>query len=190
MIEMLTVDSERVDDIPLLLAQQERMRVQELLDEHFPQHGNRQGASFGCLAGIWLAHLLSESDHRMSHVRGWAKQRLETLRQSSGQAVEELDFTDDRLADALSVLADDARWRAFERALNENLLRVYDLDAERVRLDSTTASGYWTVSQDGLLQFGHSKAHRPDLPQVKVMLTSLDPLGLPLVNPGAVWRTG
>jgi transposase len=33
-----------------------------------------------------------------------------------------------------------------------------------------------------LLQFGHSKDHRPDLPQVKVMLASLDPVGLPLVT--------
>jgi transposase len=126
--------------------------------------------------------MLSEADHRMSHVRGWATQRLATLRQCSGQAVAELDFTDDRLADVLTALGDDVRWQAFERALNQNLLRVYDLSAERVRLDSTTASGYWTVSEDGLLQFGHSKDHRPDLPQVKVMLSSLDPLGLPVVT--------
>jgi transposase len=182
MTEKLTIDSERVDDIPLLLAQQERMGVPELLDRHFAVHGNRQGASLGCLAAIWLSHLLSESDHRMSHVRGWARQRLVTLRQCSGQVVAELDFTDDRLADVLTALSDDGRWQAFERALNENLLRVYDLEAEQVRLDSTTASGYWAVTEDGLLQFGHSKDHRPDLPQVKVMLASLDPLGLPLVT--------
>jgi transposase len=32
-----------------------------------------------------------------------------------------------------------------------------------------------------LLQLGHSKDHRPDLRQFKVMLATLDPLGLPLV---------
>jgi transposase len=182
MADTLTVTSERVDDIPVLLAQQVRMGVPDLLDRHFAPHGNRQGISLGALATLWLTHMLSEADHRMSHVRGWAKQRLATLRQCSGQAVAELDFTDDRLADVLTALGDDVRWQAFERALNQNLLRVYDLSAERVRLDSTTASGYWTVSEDGLLQFGHSKDHRPDLPQVKVMLASLDPLGLPLVT--------
>ncbi len=31
----LAVTSERVDDIPLLLAQLERMEVQKLLDRHF-----------------------------------------------------------------------------------------------------------------------------------------------------------
>ncbi|MBI3973991.1 MAG: hypothetical protein HY332_22155, partial [Chloroflexi bacterium] len=35
---------------------------------------------------------------------------------------------------------------------------------------------------DGLFQFGHRKDHRPDLPQVKVMLSALDPLGLPLTT--------
>ncbi len=158
------------------------MGVPDLLDRHFAPHRNRQGISLGALATLWLTHMLSEADHRMSHVRGWAKQRLATLRQCRRQAVAELDFTDDRLADVLTALGDDVRWQAFERALNQNLLRVYDLSAERVRLDSTTASGYWTVSEDGLLQFGHSKDHRPDLPQVKVMLASLDPLGLPLVT--------
>jgi len=82
---------------------------------------------------------------------------LAALRQCSGQAVVELDLTDERLAHVLRVLGDDGRWPAFEGALNQNLLRVYTLSAERIRLDSTTASGYWSVSEEGLLPFGHSK---------------------------------
>ena len=39
----LTVITERVDDIPLLLAQLQRMGVQPLLDDYFPTHGNWQG---------------------------------------------------------------------------------------------------------------------------------------------------
>jgi transposase len=182
MTEKLTVETERVDDIPVLIAQQALMGVPTLLDQYFPPHGNRQGLSLGWLTTVWLSHVLSESDHRLSHVRTWIRQRLETLRCCSGQTMAELDFTDDRLADVLQALSDDVRWSAFEGALNGNLLRVYDLPAERVRVDSTTVSGYWTVSEEGLLQFGHSKDHRPDLPQVKVMLSSLDPLGMPVVS--------
>ena len=178
----LTVDSERVDDTPLLIAQQARMGLPELLDAHFPAHGNRQGLSLGWLTTVWLSYTLSQGDHCLSHVQPWARQRLATLQQSSGQVVSELDFTDDRLADILTALSDDTRWQAFEVALNQCLLRVYDLQAGPVRLDSTTAAGYWTVTEDGLLQFGHSKDHRPDLPQVKVMLSTLDPLGLPVVS--------
>jgi transposase len=182
MTDKLTVESERVDDIPVLVTHQEQMGVPRLLDELYASHGNRRGLSLGWLAVMWLTHILSESDHRLSHVRRWAQQRLETLHCCSGQVVVELDFTDDRLAAVLQALSDDARWSTFEGALNGNLLRVYDLSAEQVRVDATTASGYWTVTEEGLLQFGHSKDHRPDLPQVKVMLSSLDPLGMPLVT--------
>jgi len=49
-------------------------------------------------------------------------------------------------------------------------------------VDSTTTSGYWTVTEDGLFQFGHSKDHRPDLPQLKVMMSALDPLGMPVAT--------
>jgi hypothetical protein len=38
MAETLTIRSERVDDMPLLVAQLDRMGVQPLLDEHFPTH--------------------------------------------------------------------------------------------------------------------------------------------------------
>jgi transposase len=90
------------------------------------------------------------------------------------------DLTDDRLADVLRALSNDIAWAACEAALNAQTLRVYDLQPTTVRVDSTTASGYWSVTEDGLFQFGHSKDHRPDLPQVKVMLAALDPLGMPL----------
>jgi transposase len=182
MTENLTVRSERVDDIPLLLAHMRRMDLPMLLDCYFLTHGNRQGLDFGWTTTIWLAHILSQADHRMNQVQPWAERQLETLRGCSGQAVQVLDLTDDRLAAVLRTLSDDTCWANFERRLTGTLLRVYDLRPARVRLDSTTASGYWEVSDDGLFQFGHSKDHRPDLPQVKVMLATLDPLGLPIAT--------
>jgi transposase len=182
MAERLTLISERVDDIPLLLAQLERMGVQRLLDEHCPTHGNWVGLSLGWVTVLWLTHILSQADHRLNHVEPWAEKRLHALRGCTGQRVHPLDVSDDRLAAVLAALSDDLRWSMFERALTQQLLRVYDLQPERVRLDSTTASGYWRVTEDGLFQFGHSKDHRPDLPQVKVMLAALDPLGLPVAT--------
>jgi transposase len=38
------------------------------------------------------------------------------------------------------------------------------------------------VTPEGRFQLGHSKDHRPDLPQVKVSMAVLDPLGLPLTT--------
>ena len=77
---------------------------------------------------------------------------------------------------------EDEPWREFEQELGGNLVQVYDLSVERVRLDSTAASGYFGVTELGLFHWGHDKDHRPDLAQVKVMLSTLDPLGLPVAT--------
>src|SRR5712692_6630270 len=182
MNEALTIKTERVDDIPLLEAQMQRMGLVELLDKHFPTHGNRVGLSLGWVTSLWLTHVLSQADHRMNHVQSWAEQRLETLQGCSQATLEVRDLSDDRLADVLRDLSDDERWREFEQDLTRQVVRVYDLRSNTVRLDSTTASSYGAVSEDGLLQLGHSKDHRPDLPQLKVMLATLDPLGMPLAT--------
>jgi transposase len=118
----------------------------------------------------------------MVHVEPWVAKRLWTLQVTTGQAVTRVDFTDDRLEIVLRRLSDDTRWAAFESALNQHTVRVYDLSTARVHVDSTSASVYATVSEGGLFQFGHSKDARPDLPQVKVMQAVLDPLGMPLAT--------
>src|SRR6266849_2387977 len=182
MNEIPPIITERVDDIPLLLEQMQRMGLPSLLDDHFPTHGNWQGLSLGWVATIWLSSILSRGDHRLVHVEPWVGNRLWTLRATTGQAVERLDFTDDRLEIVLHSLHDDTRWTAFESVLNRHAVRVYELPTARVHVDSTSASGYTTVSENGLFQFGHSKDYRPDLPQVKVMQAVLDPLGMPLAT--------
>jgi transposase len=179
-IEQLTI--ERVDDIPIVLAQLEHMQVASLLDRHFPTHGNWQGLSLGQVVEVWLSHILSEGDHWLNHVEPWADQRLNCLQVCLGQEVRRLDFSDDRLASVLDALSEDEPWQVFERELSRHLIRVYDLRPSRVRIDSTTVSGYVQPTPDGLCQFGHSKDHRPDLPQVKIKLSTLDPLGLPLTS--------
>lgn len=180
MNEELTIETERVDDLPVLLAQLDKMQVARLLNEHFPRHGNWQGVSVGITSVVWLGHILSQANHRLNHVQPWAHQRLATLQSSLEQPVRALDWSDDRLACILDKLSDDERWAAFETALGPHLIRVYDLRPKQVRLDRTTVSRYVQVSPDGLFQFAHSKDPRPDLPQLQVHLSALDPLGLPL----------
>jgi transposase len=182
MYEIPNIITERVDDIPLLIEQMQRMGLPTLLDDHFPTHGNWTGLSVGWVSTIWLSSIVSRGDHRLVHVAPWVAQRLWTLRVATGQAVRCVDCTDDRLEIVLRRLRDDTRWAAFASALNQYPVRVYDLATERVHVDSTSASVYATVSEGGLFQFGHSKAYRPDLPQVKVMQAVLAPLGMPLAT--------
>jgi transposase len=182
MKEALSIETERMDDLPLLLTHMKRMKVAQLLDKHIPTHGQRKGLSVGELSVVWLAHILSQADHRMNRVQEWATRRMETLRACGMDTVRQQDLTDDRLADLLRMLSDDVHWQAFEQDLMGQLLRVYDLPATCVRIDTTTASSYAEVNEQGLLQLGQSKDHRPDLPQLKLVLASLDPLGMPLAT--------
>ncbi len=136
----------------------------------------------GLTTTIWLTHIVSEGDHRMNQVQPWAATRLHTLQKCSGQVVREQEWSDDRLSIVLDARSSDQQWQQFETALNRQIVRVYNLKPKRVRVDSTTASGYWTVTEEGLFQLGYSKDHRPDMPQLKVMLSALDPLGLPVAT--------
>lgn len=182
MEEELKIETERVDDLPILFAQMEKMQVAALLDEHIPTHGNWGGLSLGQVVVGWLSHVLSQGNHKLNHVQPWAESQQMVLRSCLNEQARVLDWSDDRLARVLDYLGDDEHWDAFETALGQHLIRVYELEPKIVRLDSTTSSSYAQVTPDGLLQFGHSKDHRPDLPQLKIQLSTLDPLGLPTTS--------
>ena len=176
--EQLDVHVEPVEDIPVIIAKLERMKIQELVERHFVPHGNWRGCSIGQVALVWLTYILTEGDHRLSYLQEWVKGREKTLSACLKTNVRAKDFSDDRLEIILDMLGSDEKWRLFDRDMTQGILRVYDLKGNLIRLDSTSGSGYWKVTEEGLFQFGHSKDHRPDLPQFKIMLASLDPLGL------------
>lgn len=184
MIEQIdAIENEQVDDIPLLLAVIKQMGLVDIFNEQFEQHGNWEGLAVGYIIAIWLAYILSEGDHRKSYLQEWVAEREHTLLYSLDiDEINELDFTDDKLAIILNKLSDDKTWQKSECEVNKRIIRVYDLGLEIARIDTTTASSYGQVTEGGLLQFGHSKDHRPDLGQVKIASVTLDPLGVPLVT--------
>ncbi len=174
------VTSELVEDIPILMhVMREQLQLDQAVDAVLPGHGNRKGLSWGQMLVAWLAHILSQGDHHMYHVQAWADRCPQTLKTYLGQTVQPTDLIDDRLADGLWRLSQREVWTALEQRVNRQMVRVYRLTPERVRLDSTTASVYAGEDEASVLfQRGHSKDHRPDLRQLKVMLAALDPLGV------------
>lgn len=167
--EPLNLEHERVDDITLLIGTMQQVDLAGLLDRHLGNHGLHQGLSNGVLAMVWLAYIMSEADHRKSMVQGWAKRRRRILRKLLGTPIRPVEFTDDRLGILLHRLSKGKAWEALEAELWAKTVAVYDLEVRGIRLDSTTAYGYHTVTEEGLMQFGHSKDHQPDLPQLKLM---------------------
>lgn len=177
----LVVITERVDDVALLLGQMVKMGLQEVLDRHIPRHWKQRGLSWGWTAVIWLAYILTEGDHRKVSLEAYIQRMKETLNRLTGQAIEALDFSDDRLAHLLKHLSKRKYWQGIERELNEISIEVYALPQEVIRCDATTVSGYHEVTEGALMQFGHSKDD-PNRAQIKVMMGSLDPLGMPLAT--------
>ena len=181
MAEPIKITSERVDDLVLLLHVMMQMRLPETLNQHLPRHWKQEGLDWGWVAVIWLCYIVSQGDHRKVRVQEWVEQRRYTLEQVCGLELRETDFTDDRLSILLRRLSEDETWAAIEQALNRQIISVYDLPVQQVRLDATTVNGYHLSEPERLFQFGHSKDD-PSLPQVKLMLGGLDPLGMPLVS--------
>jgi transposase len=175
----LVVITERVDDVALLIAQMIKMGLPEVLDRHLPRHWKQRGLSWGWTAVIWLAYILTEGDHRKVSVEAYINGMKHTLSQLTAQAIEPLDFSDDRLSHLLKHLSKSTYWHQIEQDLNERSIEVYDLAQEVIRCDATTVSGDHEVIDGGLFQFGHSKDD-PSRPQIKVMMGALDPLGMPL----------
>jgi transposase len=175
----LVIITERVDDVALLIGQMVKMGLPEVLDRHIPRHWTQRGLSWGWTAVIWLAYILTEGDHRNVSVETYLKGMHHTLSHLTAQVIEPLDFSDDRLSHLLAHLSKPTYWHQIERDLNARSIEVYALSQDVIRCDATTVSGAHEVTAGGLVQFGHSKDD-PMRPQIKVMMGSLDPLGMPL----------
>ena len=177
MAKNLALTHERVDDIPLLIGLARRMRLPEFLDLRLGNHGHHQGLSNGWVGVVWLAYILSQGDHRKSSVEDWAWKHRCTLEKLLDQPLRRVDFSDDRLGIVLHRLSQTPAWYALEADLWQSTVVVYEIELTGVRLDSTTTYGYHALTEDGLMQYGHSKDHRPDLPQLKLMAAAAEPSG-------------
>lgn len=172
--DTLSLTHERVDDIPLLLGFMQQLNFPDILERHLGSHHLHRGLSNGWLTTVWLTFLLSNSNHRKVSVQDWTGTHTHTLQTLIGQSLRPSEFSDDRLSILLRRLHD-ADWPALEAELWQATCEVYEISYQCVRLDATTSFGYHTITADGLMQRGHSKDHRPDLPQLKLMAAAAQP---------------
>jgi transposase len=179
MEEEIKTHAEVVGDVGVLLGFVKQMNLPELLDRHIKRHHLEQGLSLGWVISIWLAYIVSQGDHRKVTVEDWVRENHDTLELLTGLPIKKSDFTDDRLTIALRHLSSDKCWNEIEEDLGKNLIRIYELPQETLRVDATTVSGYHQGGEGSLWQYGHSKDN-PALRQIKLMMAVLDPLGLPI----------
>ena len=74
-------------------------------------------------------------------------------------------------------------WHAIENRLGQHLIRIYELAVETIRLDATVGQVYHDPENHTLFQVSKAKNGLYG-PLFKLMVASLDPLGMPLVVDG------
>jgi len=173
---------ERVDDIPLILEWLSQMGVQEEIDSLWKPHGNWGGLSYGQLTQLFLTYVIHSLNHRLYQMEQWASDHQTVIQQITGWDFTRKDAADDRLGTLLEALGTDEPTRiAFQQSMGRHLIQAYALPTDVARYDTTSFSVHHGSSDsEGLLRFGHSKDHRPDLLQFKQGLATLDPAGVPL----------
>lgn len=180
---------EHVDDLALIAHQLDKLNIVDLFNEQLPDHGNWRGLSGGSVVYGWLLYILSQADHRLSHVQDWADQHLHVLQVLLGQpTLRALDFNDDRLGRLLDRCSEDVAWTGLEMSLAKSFVEVYDLsthgelvdDLTIVRTDSFNAPQFREPGE--LFRHGFTKHRRADQVQCKVMMSMLDSAALPLAT--------
>ncbi len=64
-------NSERADDIPLIIHWLKQMEIASIIDQELvPPHGNRKGLSYGQLAVLFLTYVVSQLAHSLAPVGG------------------------------------------------------------------------------------------------------------------------
>lgn len=183
MNETLQLTHTRVGDIPLLLSLAIKLGIPDIYDQEIGDHGSHAGLSGGWMIAIWIVFILTECDHTKYKVEEWIERHAALLSRLSGQQIRAVEFNDNRLSSLLSRLSKLERWERFEAAVWEQSVSVYEILEPSVgklhsaHFDSTTASGYHQVHENGVMQRGHSKDHRPDLAQLKLMTGAMHPYG-------------
>ncbi len=186
MVDINDIDTqiENVDELPVVYGLLQKMNIQATIDSVIQAHGNWQGLSMGWVVTIWLMHILTQHTHRMDCVQEWVSNHLYVLRKLTKQKITALDFTDDRLALCLRYLSPSGRWAQLESRLTNGLIQVYELKKKLpsrwlMRLDATVGSVGHDAAEHTLFKVGKAKNGLYKT-QFKMMVGSLDPLGMPV----------
>jgi transposase len=179
-----TVETERIDDLPVLIEWLKQMKVDAIIDDHTHAHGLWGGISKGVLGMTWIAHMIMTGDHRKVRLNEMLQGRRHSLGVLLGGEMRASEFNDDRLGRLLTDLGSGETAEAIEREMSAHCVRYYRLKTEQatVRIDTTSVAVHGDDDGEGVIAYGYSKDHRPDLKQFKVLMATLDPLGLPLLT--------
>jgi transposase len=161
------------------------MEVHEIIDRIYTPHSNWQGLSYGQLALLFITYVLHSLTHHLPGMEEWTVQHKSVFEKITGWKLGDKEATDDRLGMMAEALCEDEdKSVEFQLQIGGYIIQAHELPTEIGRYDTTSFNVYHDPENQnkGLLNFGHSKNHRPDLLQFKQGLGTLDPEGIPLVT--------
>ena len=144
--------------LPLLDAFFEEIQMRELLEAHCPVlHAIWSGLTPAQGMMVWFCYMVDQLDHRLSPVATWTQSHRRRLEALVGSAVRPEDLCDDKLGRLLEVFAQNEHWQAFETALNQQFIRLYDPDESIIQLDPTIGQSFRKTTEEGLFQRGDER---------------------------------
>jgi transposase len=184
MKEERIVETERLDDLPVLIEWLKQMKVDTIIDDHTHTHRLWGGISKGLLGLTWIAHMMMTGDHRKVRLNEMLQRNRRSLGVLLGCEMRASEFNDDRLGRLLTDLGRGETAEEIEREMSAHCIRYYRLKTAQatVRIDTTSVAVHGEDDGGGVIAYGYSKDHRPDLRQFKVLRATLDPLGMPLLT--------
>jgi len=90
----------RLDDLPLVLGLLMQMNLPEIFDREIQDHGLHTGLSGGWMMTIWLAFIITRSDHTKYNVETWLERHQEVIAMLTGQVIIPQEFIRLRFVDA------------------------------------------------------------------------------------------
>lgn len=177
--QALDISNEQVGALPLLLGIIADLGIRDLIDAQISPHGG--GASIGSIVSAWICHLVLARDRQPGALGGWVARQSPTLSAMLESPPHPSDYTEERLDAILTILGDHGIQAALDTAMLRHWALSHHLPAQTVRLGHMSIGVAQTPG--GLLERHPDRpgpGHRPDLHRLKLLLATLDPLGLPL----------
>ena len=139
---LLKISSERVDDIPVILAWLDQMEITKWIDECLARpHGNHQELSYGQLSVLLLTYIISQADHRLCAIEGWVNRHRQVLELSTQLSIGDKNVSDDRLVRVVEELGLQSNACCeIDVKLGQHLIRAYELPTDVTRIDTSSYS--------------------------------------------------
>ena len=158
----------QVGGLRLLLKYLDQVGLIEIISQYCPRRPKEDGVSDGqAIAVLVINRMLAPC--ALSNVAAWVEQ---TGLQLLLGIADPQKFNYDRLVDAL--LAVNPSWQQIAAQITLRAVEAFGLKVETVHYDLTSILFYGDYEGSAWVDYGYSRDHRPDRPQINIGLSATD----------------